>query len=109
MPASAVQIVLVTCSGREEGERIAEQLVERQLAACVNIVPSVTSVYKWEGKIHKDGEALLIIKSRKELFAKLRQAVTELHSYDLPEVIGLGLEDGFKPYLDWVLQNTKKD
>lgn len=95
-------IVLVTCGSRQEAETIARDLVERRLAACVNLLPGVTSVYRWQGAIEADEEVLLIAKTQRARFSALAERVKELHSYDLPEVIGAPIEAGLQAYLDWI-------
>jgi periplasmic divalent cation tolerance protein len=99
MPGEVV--IFVTCPA-SESERIATQLVEDKLVACVNIVPGVTSVYRWQGEICRDQESILIIKSNKNLWDKLEPRIRELHTYDVPEIICIPIELGHKPYLDWL-------
>ena len=99
-------IVLTTAGSSQEAEKIAASLVERRLAACVNIIPQIQSVYRWEGKVERTTEWLLLIKTRIELFASLRDALHELHSYEVPECIMLQVCDGAEPYLRWIAQNT---
>ena len=94
-------IVLVTCP-QEESESLSCALIESQLAACVNILPGVRSIYKWEGKMCNEQESLLVIKSKQNLFSRLQERVKELHTYSVPEIIAIGIEDGFKPYIDWL-------
>ncbi|HZQ67277.1 MAG TPA: divalent-cation tolerance protein CutA [Terriglobales bacterium] len=96
------RIVLSTAGSREEAEKIGNALVERRLAACVNIVPQVRSIYRWEGKVEQADEVLLIIKTSSARFAGVRDAIRELHSYDLPECVCLAVEDGSKEYLSWI-------
>jgi len=95
-------VVLSTVQGAEDAERIARALVERGLAACVSIVPGVTSVYRWKGRVESEAERLLVIKTRQERFEALRQELVALHPYELPEVIALPLEAGHAPYLEWL-------
>jgi len=95
-------VVLSTCSGEEEAERIARVLVEGRLAACVNIVPGVRSVYRWQGAVESAGEWLLVIKSSRERFDELRAALEKAHSYEVPEVIAMAVVDGSPNYLNWV-------
>ena len=94
-------IVLVTCPA-SESEKLARALVERSLAACVNIVPGIRSIYVWEGKVCNESEELLVIKSTTAAWDQLSTAVKELHSYDVPEIISLPIGAGDKPYLDWL-------
>jgi periplasmic divalent cation tolerance protein len=98
------RLVLTTCGSREEAQRIAHELVSRQLAACVNIVPQIESVYRWQGNIESATEWLLIIKTIAQLFESLRDALLKLHSYDVPECIEIGIEDGSAAYLEWIGQ-----
>jgi periplasmic divalent cation tolerance protein len=95
-------VVLTTVGGGEDAERIARALVERGLAACVNVVPGLVSVYRYKGKLERDAEQLLVVKTRRELFETLRAAIVELHPYDLPEVLALPIEAGHAPYLAWL-------
>ncbi len=95
-------VIFITAGSAEEGERIAEALVKEMLAACVNIVPAISSVYRWEGRVQRDNEALLIVKSRQDVFDHLVDRVKELHSYDLPEVIALPIAVGSDDYLRWL-------
>ena len=95
-------VVLMTAGSYEEADRIARALVDRMLAACVNVIPGVTSVYRWQGEVQHDQEWLLVAKSRREVLADLTQCVQSLHSYDVPEVIALPLVGGSEPYLRWM-------
>jgi len=99
-------VIYVTAPSHEEGKKIASALVEEKLAACVNIIPSINSIYKWEGKICDDTEVLLIIKSRKEIFPQLEVRVKSLHSYKVPEIIALPIVAGSKEYLSWLRDET---
>ena len=96
------QIVLSTAGSEEEARRIAHSLVERRLAACVNIVPHIESVYRWQEKIESGREWLLMIKTRAELFADVRDAIRALHSYECPECIAVNISDGSEQYLEWL-------
>ena|SRR6202035_2473716 len=100
------RIVLTTAGSQEEARKIANALVERRLAACVNIVPHVESIYRWQGKIETAEEWLLLIKTQGELFDRVRNTVKELHSYDLPECVMLEVTAGSQEYLDWIAKNT---
>ncbi|MCL6508080.1 MAG: divalent-cation tolerance protein CutA [Bryobacteraceae bacterium] len=95
-------VVLSTCGSSEEAERLAKRLVEKRLAACVNVVTSLRSIYRWRGQVEEAGEALLLIKSRRELFDALRVEIEKAHSYELPEVIALSIVDGSRGYLSWL-------
>lgn len=94
-------IVLVTCPA-SESERIARSLVDERLAACVNIVPAVTSVFRWQGAVSTESEHLLVIKSNQGQWSTLEMRTKELHTYDTPEILCLRVEDGYKPYLEWL-------
>lgn len=96
------RIVLTTTGSRQEGEKIARALVERRLAACVNLVGPIASVYRWKEKVEKAEEFLLLIKTTAEFFPDVREAIAELHSYELPECIALPIEAGSADYLDWI-------
>ena len=95
-------IALSTVGSAEEADRIARTLVERHLAACVNVVPGVVSHYRWKGELHRDEERLLVIKTRSERMDALRAALAELHPYELPELVALEITDGLGPYLEWL-------
>src|SRR6266404_5992784 len=96
------RLVLTTCGSAEEARRIAQELIERRLAACVNIVPQIESVYRWQGEVQSATEWLLIIKTTGEAFDKLRDAIEKLHAYEVPECIELAIEDGSGTYLDGI-------
>jgi periplasmic divalent cation tolerance protein len=101
-------IVLVTCASEEEALKIARSLVEDRLAACVNLLSPVRSIYRWEGKIWDEREWLLIIKTQKQKFSKLGKKVKSLHSYSVPEIIGLPIIEGASSYLKWIEEMTKQ-
>jgi periplasmic divalent cation tolerance protein len=101
------RIVLTTAGSADEAERIASALVEAQLAACVNIVSPITSVYRWKGAVQKEQEWLLLIKTTTSAFEKVSQRVRELHSYELPECIQIPIEAGSAEYLKWIRENVK--
>ncbi len=96
------RVVLTTCGSLEEARRIAHELVERRLAACVNIAPQIESVYRWKGEVETASECLLVIKTTAAAFEQLRDALVKLHSYDVPECIEIQIEDGSAAYLDWI-------
>ena len=101
------RLVLTTAGSEEEAQKIARHLVERQLAACVNVVPRVESVYRWQGKVESAQEWLLVIKTTAEGFPAVQEAICQLHSYDLPECIAVTIEDGSPPYLKWLEDSVK--
>jgi len=103
------QLVLTTCPDQESADRLAVHLVEERLAACINAIPGIRSVYRWKGEVMKDSELLLVIKSRADHFDALREAIIKHHPYELPEVIAVSVSDGHLPYLAWIdsqLDNT---
>lgn len=101
MPTQAL-IALCTCPDRETAARIAAALVDANLAACVNILPGITSVYRWEGQRESATEALLIIKTLESRYQALEQAIREAHPYELPEIIAVSVEQGLADYLAWI-------
>ncbi len=101
-------IVLATVPSKEVGVKLARELVDRRMAACVNILPA-TSVYRWEGKVREDEEHLMVIKTRRTFVDDIRDLFDEQHPYDLPEVIALEVEDGSADYLNWIKGETDRD
>ena len=101
-------IILTTVSAVEEGESIANILVEKQLAACINIIPKISSVYRWEGKVHSESEILLLIKTTKDLETEVYREVQNVHPYDTPELITVPITNGSKTYLDWMTNAVDK-
>ena len=95
-------VVFITAAPGEEAQRLAEALVREKLAACVNRIPGVESTYEWEGRIERDAEDLLMVKTRADLFDRLKARVEALHGYDVPEIIALPLTDGSAGYLEWM-------
>src|SRR5579871_242347 len=100
------KIVFTTTGTKDEAEEIAFALVERKAAACVNIVGPVQSVYRWKDEVESATEFLLVIKTTASAFPAVRDAIKELHSYELPECIEIGVEDGSEPYLRWIEENV---
>ena len=94
-------LVLITAGSQEEADKIASALVTRLLAACVNVIAGVISVYRWEGQVKRDQEWLLIAKSRSDVLDDLIRCVRGLHSYDVPEIIALPITGGSQEYLHW--------
>jgi periplasmic divalent cation tolerance protein len=101
------RIVLTTAGSEEEAQKIARHLVEHRLAACVNIVPKIESIYRWQGKVESSREWLLLIKTTAERFPAVLDAVRRLHSYELPECIAISVEDGSAEYLQWIEDSVK--
>jgi len=99
--------VHITAPDSGQAATMARTLVDEGLAACVNIVPGVRSIYLYEGKIHDDAEVLCIAKTRKELFARLEARVRELHPYDVPEVLSFEVDEGSAAYLEWLEASTR--
>jgi periplasmic divalent cation tolerance protein len=101
------RIVLSTAGSEDEARRIARHLVEHQFAACVNIVPQIESIYRWQGKVESSQEWLLLIKTTANKFPAVRDAIRELHSYELPECVAISIEDGSPDYLQWIAESVK--
>ena len=95
-------VALSTVGSAEEADRLARALVERRLAACVNVVPGVVSHYRWQGELQRDEERLLVIKTRAERIEALRDALSELHPYELPELVAFEISAGSPEYLKWL-------
>lgn len=100
-------VTLCTVPDRESGEKIARALVEEHLAACVNLVPGLSSTYRWKGKVELAEECLLIIKTGVSRFDVLKRRIQELHPYELPEIIALPIIHGSREYLKWITDSTK--
>ena len=103
------RIVLSTAGSADEARKIALHLVEHGLAACVNIVPHIESIYRWQGKMESSGEWLLLIKTSATRFPAVLAAIQKLHSYELPECIALNIEDGSPEYMDWLESSIRED
>lgn len=108
MPAPVVT-VLSTAPDAAVAERIATALVEERLAACANVIEGVTSIYRWKGEIEREREVLVVLKTTSEAMEKLRLRIVELHPYEVPEVLALGVPEGHGPYLDWVRAEVDGD
>lgn len=100
------RIVLCTIDSIKNANELAHNLVKARLAACVNIVSGVTSVYEWENAICEENEYLLIIKTKSDLYKKLETKIKEFHPYEFPEIVSLKIDNGSKSYLDWIEKNT---
>ncbi|MDD3987810.1 MAG: divalent-cation tolerance protein CutA [Candidatus Omnitrophica bacterium] len=100
-------LVLVTAPDKKDARKIANALIKNKLAACVNIVGKVESLFWWQGKVDKVNEVLLIIKSKKSLVPMLVKLVKSMHSYKVPEIISLSITSGFKPYLNWIDESLR--
>jgi periplasmic divalent cation tolerance protein len=101
-------LVLSTVASLEDGERVARALVDRRVAACVNVLPGLTSFYRWEGEVQRDEERLLVIKTRTDRFEELRSALVALHPYEVPEVVALPITAGHAPYLAWLDESVSR-
>jgi len=100
------QLILNTCPDRETAESIAHALIDRQLAACVNIIPGIISVYRWQGERQQDNECLLLIKASASAYADLEELIKRLHPYELPEIVAFNLDKGLPAYLAWIMQES---
>lgn len=100
------RVCLVTCPDAEVGKRLARELLQEKLVACVNVLPGVTSLYWWEGQIQEDSEVLLVLKTTEERLATLKERLPQLHPYSVPELLALPVQDGLAPYLQWVAESV---
>jgi periplasmic divalent cation tolerance protein len=107
-PTKQAIVVLVTAASKQEAARIGRALVKAELAACVNVLPGIRSIFRWEGKVSEEREVLLIVKSRNDLFGRLAAEVKRLHSYQVPEVIAFPIVHGAADYLAWIHKSTHK-
>lgn len=101
--------VVTTTPGAEEAERIATRLVEERLIACANILPGATSIYRWEGRVQRASEVMIVFKTTAETLPRLRERLADLHPYDLPEVLAFAVPDGSDDYLSWVRDAVRSD
>ena len=102
-----VVVVLVTAPSAETAADLARTLVEEGLAACGNVVPGLRSIYRWEGKVHDDAEALLLLKTERRLLEALKARLPALHPYQVPELLALPVEGGLAPYLEWIAASVR--
>lgn len=100
-------IVLTTAKDGAEAEHIAERLIDERLAACVNVLPAISSIYRWKGKVEHAGEVLLLMKTSNEKLDRLMVRVRELHSYEVPEILALPIERGSPEYLKWLEESLR--
>jgi periplasmic divalent cation tolerance protein len=100
-------VVLATVKDSEEAERIAKRLVDERLAACVNVLPNISSTYRWKGKVEHAREVLLLMKTSREKLDRLMAKVKELHSYEIPEILALPIERGSQEYLKWLEESLR--
>jgi periplasmic divalent cation tolerance protein len=100
-------VVLVTAPSSDVAASIARALVEEGLCACGNVVPGIRSIYRWEGKIHDDAEAMLVLKTERRLVPELKLRLGELHPYQVPELLVLPVEDGLPAYLEWLAASVR--
>jgi len=107
MADSSVNIVYTTVGSEEEAVLIARTVVEEKLAACANIIPSIRSIYRWQGKVEDESESLIFIKTRSDSVEALIARIKGLHTYDVPDIIAIPIEKGYQPYLDWVVENSQ--
>lgn len=101
------QIVLCTVPDRDTADDIANILIAENLAACVNIIPGITSVYRWEDRIEQAEELILVIKTGSEVYGALQAKISDLHPYELPEIIAVPIQDGLPAYLNWLTQSLE--
>jgi periplasmic divalent cation tolerance protein len=100
-------VIFITTANEKEAERIAGELVKSKLAACVNVIENIRSLFWWQGKVDSAKELLLIVKTKKTLIPKLIEKVKSLHSYEVPEIIALPVIGGYKKYLEWINESTR--
>jgi periplasmic divalent cation tolerance protein len=104
-----VLLVFCTCPDAVVAERLARGLVDERLAACVNILPEIRSIYRWEGKVQNDGEVLMMVKTTRSVYPALENWLGQHHPYDVAEILAVPVHAGSGNYLDWVVNETKSD
>ena len=107
-PATDYRLVLTTIDNYERARQIARTLVSEQLAACCNIIPGLTSIYSWGNTVHEDSEFLILIKTSRWLLKSVEQRIRELHTYEVPEIVGAGTEEISLPYLEWMRKSLQQ-
>lgn len=100
-------VVLITASSIKEAQKLGKSLVKEKLAACVNVIPDIISIFNWQDEVCEEGEVLMIVKTSGEKFSVLEKKIKKEHSYDVPEIIALPILTGSKEYLNWIRQETK--
>ena len=100
-------VVLITASSTEEAQKLGKELVQTKLAACVNVIPDIISIFNWQDEVCEEGEVLMIVKTSGEKFSALEKTIKQEHSYDVPEIIALPIVAGSKEYLNWIQKETK--
>jgi periplasmic divalent cation tolerance protein len=105
--ASEVVLALSTAPDAEQAGRIARALVDERLIACANLVPGLTSIYRWQGQVQSEPEVLLLMKTRRSLVPRLKERLPQLHPYEVPELVVTEVTDGLAPYCDWVRGETE--
>lgn len=106
-PMDSILVVLCTCPDETVARKLAADLVEKKLAACVNVLPGIRSIYRWQGSVHDESECLMVIKVAKRRYPALEQWLAHHHPYDVPEVIAVPVENGLPAYLEWAAQETE--
>ena len=109
MTSSEPIVVLMTAASREEANQIAEMLVSARLAACIQILPEIESVYRWQGEVQREKEILLLAKTTRSRFDELESKVRAMHSYETPEIVAIAIVDVSRPYLKWLLSQLKEN
>jgi len=100
-------LVFTTLPSPDKAAEVARTLVEERLAACGNVLPAVRSIYKWQGKMQDENEVMLLLKTREEQLERLKLRILELHPYEVPEVLAIPVESGYRAYLEWIASETK--
>ena len=107
MSNASCQLILCTCPTSAIAEQLASLLIDQRLAACINIVPGLTSIYRWQGKVEKDTEVLLLIKTTQDRYAAVANAIQQHHPYELPEIIAVTVDEGSPDYLRWITSSME--
>ncbi|KAH8584296.1 Cuta1 Divalent Ion Tolerance From Cryptosporidium Parvum Iowa [Cryptosporidium sp. chipmunk genotype I] len=105
---SNIILIYISTSSQDEATSIAKTLVDEELCACVSIIPTVRSLYKFKGQVHDENESILLVKTTSQLFNALKEKVTEIHSYEVPEIIATKIIYGNEKYINWVNQTVRK-